>query len=67
MKKAFDWLHATSLGRQRESKVRAGSFERAIQEYNQALLLNASDILSYANRGLAFARLGDDKRAYGYF
>lgn len=57
MKKAFDWLDANSLGRRRD-KLQTGSFDRAIQKYNQALLLNASDILSYANRGFAFARLG---------
>jgi hypothetical protein len=48
MKKAFDWLDTNSLGRRRD-KLQTGSFERVIQEYNQALLLNASDILSYAN------------------
>jgi tetratricopeptide (TPR) repeat protein len=40
-----------------------GEWERAIQEFNEALRLNPDYALCYQNRGTSYAMLGDDERA----
>src|SRR6266853_2078262 len=40
-----------------------GDYDRAIQDFDQALQLNSNDAIAFFDRGLAFAHKGDYDRA----
>ena len=60
MKEIFDFFLGDTPARRGDRKLKQGNFQEAINEYNQALLLNPNDAMSYGHRGFAFAQLGDN-------
>jgi Flp pilus assembly protein TadD len=56
-------VSAEDFFKQGEVKAETGNYIEAMQDYNQALLLNPNDAKAYGNRGLARLQLGDQRGA----
>ena len=60
---AFEPKNAGALFDRGTDYLEKGEYEKAIQDYDEAILLDPLDAITYSNRGSAYYNLGQHERA----